>query len=70
MDSAVEAGVDRMLEAEHQRDSQEGLLEVEEAIRNHRLEVQPEAKTTKSRKQTDRKDSTCFSTVALSLARS
>lgn len=71
-DSAA-AAVDHMPEAEHQKDSQEGLLLEVGVIQSHLvvlLEARQEASPTQSRKQTYRKDSTCFSTVTLVLARS
>ena len=71
-DSAA-AAVDHMPEEEHQKDSQEGLLLEVGVMQSHLvvlLEARQEAKPTQSRKQTDRKDSTCFSTVTLLLARS
>ena len=62
MDSAEAEAVDHMLpaEEEHQKDSPEGLLLVEEEMQIHlvpHLVDRQEAKPTKSRKQTDRKDS-------------
>lgn len=65
------AAVDHMRVAEaHQKDSQEGLLLVAVVMQSHlvdHLEDQQQATPTKSRKQTDRKDSTSFSTDTLSV---